>query len=99
LDVSNLYVTDVNSGELYWDRTFKSGGNFALGSIMGTDKWSVDSAYYDTTWATPRINTLVTNTFKNNNVVTAMAAVAEFPNLMSDIIRVQTKNTAGIYGF
>ena len=28
-----------------------------------------------------------------------MSAVAEFPNLMGDLIRIQTKNTAGIYGF
>lgn len=66
---------------------------------MSSDKWSTATKFYDTTWATPRTNTVLTNTWRNNNVVTAMSAIAEFPNLMGELVRIQTKNTAGIYGF
>ena len=66
---------------------------------MDTTKWSVDSDFYDTKYTTPITNTLLTNTYNNNNVAAAMSAVAEFPNLMGDIVRIQTNNAAGIYGF
>ena len=88
LGVSSLYSTDVSTGELYWQRAFSNGGNFALGKVMGSDKWSGDSDVYDTSYNTPRTNTLLSNTFNDNNLVTAMAAVAEFPNLMGEIVRI-----------
>jgi hypothetical protein len=59
---------------------------------MSSTKWSGGSDYFTTSYTTPSTNTALAGNasykFNDNNVIAAMSAVAEFPNLMGEIVRI-----------